>query len=419
MRARRRRADCASVLRVTLDAARALASTLTPARRSGYTPDAALRATRGATPFRYADVEALPTVDWRASGGVTPVKVQGQCGSCWAFATTGSLEGANFVTNGQLVSLSEQELIDCDRAGNDRGCNGGLMDYAYEWIMANGGLDTESDYPYTAADATCDAVKEHTAAVRVTSFEDVPPNDEGAIKMAVTKQPVAIAIAASGLAFQLSSHGVFDGACSTALDHGVLVVGYGTDEETGKDYWLVKNSWGAVWGEQGYIKMAMNATASPAGLCGLAMVPSYPVVAKAGPTPPGPTPGPTPTPVPPPPPPAGVPCDASTTCPLDSTCCCTLKVPFINVCLAFGCCPYPKATCCSDGASCCPADHPVCDLAHGACAAPNGTSTVALGHKFPATKQFSRTQLLLPGAFHRGAVTDAVDAADPLLVSDA
>ncbi len=375
---------------------------LARSRCSGYTPAPALRASRGAAPFRYGGVVAPAAVDWRASGGVTAVKDQGQCGSCWAFSTTGSLEGANFVTNGQLVSLSEQELIDCDKSGNDRGCNGGLMDYAYEWIISNGGLDTEEDYPYSAADASCDAVKKRSAAVRVTSFEDVPPNNEAAIKQAVAKQPVAIAIAASGLAFQLYSHGVFDGACSTNLDHGVLIVGYGTDAESGKEFWIVKNSWGEVWGDAGYIKMAMNASTA-AGLCGLAMVPSYPVVAKAGPpTPPGPGPSPTPTPTPspPPPPPDGVPCDASTSCPVGATCCCTMKIPFINMCLQYGCCPYPAATCCSDGASCCPSDHPVCDLQRGACTAPgNANATVAMGRKFEAsTKHFSRgaAQLLMP-----------------------
>ena len=288
---------------------------------AGYTPDPALRASRSSTPFAYADVVAPAAVDWKAAGGVTAVKDQGQCGSCWAFSTTGSLEGANFVTNGALVSLSEQELIDCDKAGNDRGCNGGLMDYAYDWIIHNGGLDTEADYPYTAADNVCDATKKATAAVSVTSFQDVPPNDEASLKKAVSQQPVAIAIAASGLQFQLYSHGVFDGQCSNNLDHGVLIVGYGTDEETGKDFWLVKNSWGEAWGESGYVRMAMNH--SRTGLCGLAMVPSYPLVAKAGPpAPPGPTPGPTPSPTPVPPPPSDVTCDASTSCPSGSTCCC-------------------------------------------------------------------------------------------------
>jgi KDEL-tailed cysteine endopeptidase len=360
--------------------------------RAGYVPAPGLRASRGAAPFSYADVVAPAEVDWRALGGVTAVKDQGQCGSCWAFSTTGSVEGANFATNGALVSLSEQELVDCDKAGNDRGCNGGLMDYAYEYIIKNGGLDTESDYPYSGSEGSCDVAKEHTAAVVVTSFEDIPANDEASIKKAVSQQPVSIAIAASGLAFQLYSHGVFDGACSTNLDHGVLVVGYGSDAESGKDFWIVKNSWGAVWGEQGFIKMAMNHSST--GLCGLAMVPSFPVVAKAGPPGPPTPPGPTPTPTPPPPP-AGVTCDARTTCPAGSTCCCTLMVPFINMCLNYGCCPYESATCCTDGKSCCPADHPVCDLERGACTAPgNPASFVALGSKFAATKAFSRATLL-------------------------
>jgi C1A family cysteine protease len=209
------------------------------------------RAARAARPFSHEGVTAAGAVDWRAAGGVTGVKDQGQCGSCWAFSTTGSIEGANFVVNNQLTSLSEQELIDCDRSGNDRGCNGGLMDYAYEWIISNGGIDTEKDYPYTATDTVCDDTKEHTVAVAVGSFEDVPPNNEAALKKAATMQPVSIAIAASGLPFQLYSHGVFNGSCSNQLDHGVLIAGYDTDAETGQEYWIVKNSWGAVWGEQG------------------------------------------------------------------------------------------------------------------------------------------------------------------------
>jgi KDEL-tailed cysteine endopeptidase len=309
-------------------------------------------------------VTAAGAVDWRAAGGVTGVKDQGQCGSCWAFSTTGSIEGANFVVNNQLTSLSEQELIDCDRSGNDRGCNGGLMDYAYEWIISNGGIDTEKDYPYTATDTVCDDTKEHTVAVAVGSFEDVPPNNEAALKKAATMQPVSIAIAASGLPFQLYSHGVFNGSCSNQLDHGVLIVGYDTDAETGQEYWIVKNSWGAVWGEQGacprylcrglgahadlgapftagFIRMAMNH--GTAGLCGLAMVPSYPVVKKAGPPGPPTPPGPSPTP------PATVTCDSKTgsQCPSTATCCCSLKIPYINYCVqwcvAYGCCSKPAS----------------------------------------------------------------------------
>ena len=298
-----------------------------------------MRAARAARPFRYEAVTAAGAVDWRAAGGVTGVKDQGQCGSCWAFSTTGSIEGANFVVNGQLLSLSEQELIDCDRSGNDRGCSGGLMDYAYEWIISNGGIDTEKDYPYTGTDTVCDNTKEHTVAVAVSSFEDVPPNNEAALKKAVTMQPVSIAIAASGLPFQLYSHGVFNGSCSNQLDHGVLIVGYDTDAETGQEYWVVKNSWGEVWGEQGFIRMAMNHGA--AGLCGLAMVPSYPVVKKAGPPGPPTPPGPSPTP------PATITCDSKTgsTCPSTATCCCTLKLPFINYCVNYGCWCAPLCLC--------------------------------------------------------------------------
>ena len=233
----------------------------------------------------------------------------------------------------------------------------------------------EADYPYSAADGTCDAAKKKLDAVVVKAFEDVPPNNEQALKKAVANQPVAIAVAAGGLAFQMYHSGVFDAPCGTALDHGMLIVGYGSDEESGKDYWIVKNSWGEVWGEEGFMRMAMNV--SEAGQCGLAMLPSYPI---GGPTPPQPTPGP---PGPGPDPAPAVVCDPRTTCPAGSTCCCSLKV--WNVCLKIGCCPYAGATCCADGGSCCPATHPVCDLDANACTGGDKGASVALGKKFAAT----------------------------------
>ncbi len=220
-------------------------------------------------------VTAPATVDWRTKGAVTPVKDQGQCGSCWSFSATGSMEGAHFLNTGNLVSLSEQQLVDCSTVEGNHGCFGGLMDYAFQYVEDNKGIDSESDYPYFAKSGTCDNQKAKKHVATFSKFVDVPQNDEDQLKRAVSQQPVSVAIEADQPAFQFYKSGIFDTQCGTQLDHGVLAVGYGT--ENGMDYWLVKNSWGEVWGDQGYIKLARN-TQAPQGQCGIAMQPSYPVV---------------------------------------------------------------------------------------------------------------------------------------------
>jgi len=210
--------------------------------------------------------------DWRQKGAVTHVKNQGQCGSCWSFSTTGSTEGANFLKTGQLVSLSEQNLIDCSVSYGNNGCNGGLMDYAFEYIINNRGIDTEASYPYqTAGPLTC----QYNAANKggsLTGYTDVTSGDENALLNAAVKEPVSVAIDASHNSFQFYSGGVYyESACSsTQLDHGVLVVGWGS--ENGQDFWWVKNSWGASWGLNGYIKMSRNQNNN----CGIATAASYP-----------------------------------------------------------------------------------------------------------------------------------------------
>ena len=231
------------------------------------------------------------SVDWTTKGAVTPVKNQQRCGSCWAFSTTGSVEGAYQIATGTLTSLSEEDLVQCDTNG-DHGCQGGLMDNAFEWIEKNG-LATEAAYPYTSGTGvtgTCDAAKKAQAAVTITGFKDVPHQDEDALKTAVAMGPVSIAIEADKSAFQLYKSGVLDSsACGKKLDHGVLIVGYGTDSSVSKDYWKVKNSWGATWGEEGYIRLVQGKN-----MCGVAQQASYPTGAKAaGPSPPPtpPTPG--------------------------------------------------------------------------------------------------------------------------------
>merc|ERR1719367_214655 len=212
-------------------------------------------------------------VDWVNEGYVTEVKNQKQCGSCWAFSTTGSLEGQHFKKNKKLVSLSEQNLVDCDHV--DHGCMGGLMENAYGYIKENKGIDTESSYPYTAKTGKKCLFKAEDVGATLQSYKTLPRGDEMALRKAVaTIGPVSVAIDAGHQSFHFYKEGVYyEPKCSPVhLDHGVLAVGYGTDED--KDYWLVKNSWGTTWGMDGYIKMSRNKKNN----CGIATDASYPLV---------------------------------------------------------------------------------------------------------------------------------------------
>ncbi|KAG1368841.1 putative glucose-induced degradation protein 8-B [Cocos nucifera] len=214
------------------------------------------------TAFRGFVGDVPDSIDWRKKGAVTQIKDQGSCGACWAFSATGAIEGINQIVTGSLASLSEQELCDCDQTYNS-GCGGGLMDYAFEWVIQNHGIDTEDDYPYQAAEKTCLKNKLNHRVVTIDGYTDIPTNNGELLLQAVATQPVSVGICGSERAFQLYSKGIFTGPCSTSLDHAVLIVGYGSKD--GVDYWILKNSWGTNWGMDGYMHMLRNSGNSQGG----------------------------------------------------------------------------------------------------------------------------------------------------------
>eukprot|EP01018_Ginkgo_biloba_P029126 Gb_19399 [translate_table: standard] len=307
-------------------------------------------------PFRYENVVDIPnSVDWRKQGAVTRIKNQASCGSCWAFSTVAAVEGINKIITGNLIPLSEQELVDCDKPSN-QGCNGGVMDYAYAFIISNGGIDSEEDYPYKGRETRCDAKKMKSKVVSIDKYEDVPQNNEEALIKALANQPLSVAIQASGREFQFYKGGVFSGPCGIELDHGVAAVGYA------QDHIIVKNSWGPHWGEEGYIRM-QRGMGKHEGMCGINQMASYPV--KSGPNPPKPSPSPSPPKPTPPPPPSPTKCDDTYSCTAGTTCCCMYSMG--EICFSWGCCPMTSAVCCDDNYHCCPHDSPVCDVKAGTC----------------------------------------------------
>jgi len=241
---------------------------------NGYNMTKDMKKTLGNKYVREPSFKVPDSVDWRTQGYVTPVKDQGQCGSCWSFSAVASLEGQHFKASGQLVSLSEQNLVDCSRKQGNQGCNGGLMDQAFTYIKVNKGIDTEASYPYKAVDGKC---KFNPANVGATDngFHDIEAGNEEDLTSAIASVgPISVAIDASQSSFQFYHTGVYSdrGCSSTQLDHGVTAVGYGT--ENGKPYYIVKNSWGPSWGDKGYILMARNSN----NMCGIASAASYPLV---------------------------------------------------------------------------------------------------------------------------------------------
>lgn len=323
--------------------------------RLGYKPKLSSNRTRSAKLSHTKGKGPPAAVDWREKGVVTDVKNQGQCGSCWAFSTTGSVEGIDAIVTGKLKVLSEQQLVDCDKK-EDMGCSGGLMDNAFQYILDNGGIDTEDDYSYWSSygfGTYCNHRKEKTRkVVTIDGYEDVPENDEAALKAAVAKQPVSVAICASP-AMQFYREGVITECCDD-LNHGVLAVGYG--EEDGVPYWIVKNSWGQWWGEKGYFRLKYGV--GKGGLCGIATAASYPIKTSLD------------KPVP-------AVCDpfAFQECSAGSSCCCSLSF-FGFFCLRHDCCPLEDGVCCADNQHCCPGDKPVCDLETGQCISEDGKVAV-------------------------------------------
>jgi len=220
------------------------------------------------------------SVDWRDKGLVTPIKDQGQCGSCWAFSTVGALEGQHAKETGTLVSLSEQNLVDCTKDQGNYGCGGGWPFDSFEYVIKNNGLDTEAGYPYAGVDQPCayDATKIGTTA---SGFSVLTPGDENNLKAAVAEiGPMSVCIDAESI--MSYSGGVFDDpSCPSdfdSIDHCVTAVGYSNDKQSGKDYWIVKNSWGESWGEKGYIRMVRNKN----NQCAISTLAGYAAVPKSG-----------------------------------------------------------------------------------------------------------------------------------------
>jgi len=258
---------------------------------NGYKPRAGQIARSRNVATNEEDIGAFPpTVDWRDATlnprkvvAVNSIQNQEQCGSCWAFSATAAIEGAIATALPSplpLLKLAEQQLVDCSQAQGNQGCEGGLMDQAFQYVIANdasGGLCLETEYPYTAADGTCQAYtvcKNQKGSGTIASYTDVQTANETALQVAVFQfGPTSVAIEADQQSFQFYSGGIYsDPGCGTNLDHGVVAAGYSVDTSSQQQYWIIRNSWGESWGEQGYMRMLMGSN-----ICGINTEPSYPI----------------------------------------------------------------------------------------------------------------------------------------------
>ena len=225
--------------------------------------------------FNLAGFETIPDkVDWRKKGAVTSVKDQGKCGSCWAFAAVGTVESSWFIEKGELITLSEQHLVDCSEPQGNRGCSGGLVTKAYKYIIANKGLAKDKNYPYKTKQSPCKAEKSQKTVASIKSYKFLSSLNTTQLMQAVAKRPVSVQVDSS--TWQHAKGGIITKDCGIKLNHAVIIVGY---DKTGKvPYWIVKNSWGKFWNDEGYIKIAISNANNNKGLCGINWRPAYPIV---------------------------------------------------------------------------------------------------------------------------------------------
>ena len=219
------------------------------------------------------NVNVSAAIDWRNRSAVTPVKDEGTCGSCWAFSTTGALEGLYAINNRMLLNFSEQQLVDCSTEGGNDGCNGGTFDGSFDYIQVNG-IELEADYPYKGSGDTCQYSSDK-AVFKNNGYVQLPQNNVTLMKAVVNLQPLAVGVKASDQAFQLYESGVLTDNCDTDIDFSLLIVGYNTTSD-GTEYWIAKNQWGTSWGLEGYIQIAIGYQNSGSGLCGINTTPTYP-----------------------------------------------------------------------------------------------------------------------------------------------